>query len=269
MGSITIRNHTIGDGSLTIIAGPCSIENREQLLEIAHSVKESGAAILRGGAFKPRTSPYSFQGLGEEGLQYMKEAGQAAGLLTVTEVMDSSDIDLVASYADILQIGSRNMDNFSLLKKVGQKGHPVMLKRGYMSTIEEFLLAAEYFLKEGDNNVILCERGIRTFEKFTRNTLDLSAVPIIKKMSNLPVIVDPSHGTGRADIVLPMSKAAVAAGADGLMIEVHPNPKKAISDGQQTLDYNAFRELMQEITELHAFLNHRLTAPQAVKFKVL
>lgn len=269
MGSVRIGDWTIGDGSLTVMAGPCSIENREQLLEIAHEVRDCGARFLRGGAFKPRTSPYSFQGLGEEGLKYMKEAGEATGLITVTEVMDSSDIELVASYADVLQIGSRNMDNFSLLKKVGQSGHPVMLKRGYMSTIEEFLLAAEYFIKEGNNNVILCERGIRTFEKFTRNTLDLSAVPIIKKMSHLPIIVDPSHGTGIADVVIPMSKAAIAAGADGLIIEVHPNPKKAASDGQQTLDYNAFSLLMQEIRELHSFLHQKITAPQPVKLKAL
>jgi 3-deoxy-7-phosphoheptulonate synthase len=257
MGAVTIKNVTIGDGSLVVMAGPCSIENREQLIEIAKEVKSSGATILRGGAFKPRTSPYSFQGLGEEGLVYMQEAGKIAGLLTVSEVMDSTDIELVASYVDILQIGSRNMDNFSLLKKVGRYGHPVLLKRGYMSTIEEFLLASEYLLKEGNRSVILCERGIRTFEKFTRNSLDITSVPIIKKMSDLPIIVDPSHGTGRADAILPMSKASLAVGADGLMVEVHPNPKKALSDGQQTLDYPAFREMMDELKRLNAFLHNR------------
>lgn len=199
----------------------------------------------------------------------MKEAGEAAGLITVSEVMDSADIELVASHVDILQIGSRNMDNFSLLQKVGRSGHPALLKRGYMSTIEEFLLAAEYLLKEGNDRVILCERGIRTFEKLTRNTLDLSAVPIIKKMSNLPVIVDPSHGVGRADIVTPMAKAAVAAGADGLMIEVHPNPKKAVSDGQQTLDYPSFRNLMEEVSELGAFLRGEIQGHPALKLKAL
>lgn len=269
MGSLTIKNMTIGDGSLVVMAGPCSIENREQLLEIGRAVKNAGAVILRGGAFKPRTSPYSFQGLGEEGLKYMKEAGAAAGLLTVSEVMDTPEIDLVASYVDILQIGSRNMDNFSLLRNVGKSGHPVMLKRGYMSTIEEFLLAAEYILKEGNNNIILCERGIRTFEKLTRNTLDLSAVPIIKKMSDLPVIVDPSHGTGRADAILPMSKAALAAGADGLMIEVHPNPRKAMSDGQQTLNYEAFGSLMDELRSLNDFLNHEHTAVSQAKMSAV
>ena len=269
MGAVTVGNVTIGDGHFAVMAGPCSIENREQLLEIAQNVKESGAAILRGGAFKPRTSPYSFQGLGEEGLKYMKEAGEKAGLLTVSEVMDSRDIELVASYVDIFQIGSRNMDNFTLLREVGKSGHPVLLKRGYMATIEEYLLAAEYLLKEGNYNVILCERGIRTFEKITRNTLDLSAVPIIKKMSSLPVIVDPSHGTGRADIVHPMSKAAVAAGADGLMIEVHPNPKKALSDGQQTLDYQAFASLMSDVAELRMFLHNDNSLMPRAKLKAL
>lgn len=267
MSSLTIGNVTFGD-DLVVIAGPCSIENREQLLEIASEVKACGAKILRGGAFKPRTSPYSFQGLGEEGLQYMKEAAEKTGLLAVSEVMDSADLELVSSYVDILQIGSRNMDNFSLLKKVGKSGHPILLKRGYMATIEEFLLAAEYVLKEGNQNIILCERGIRTFEKFTRNTLDLSSVPIIKKMSNLPVIVDPSHGTGRADIIIPMSKAAIAAGADGLIIEVHPNPKKAISDGQQTLDYPAFRNLMEEVSDLYAFLRGEYRSAE-VRLKAL
>jgi len=254
MCAVKVRNLTIGNGNFIVMAGPCSIENREQLLEIAKEIKACGADILRGGAFKPRTSPYSFQGLGEEGLSYMKEAAEAAGLVSVSEVMDSSDIELVASYVDILQIGSRNMDNFALLKKVGKSGYPILLKRGYMSTIEELLLAAEYILKEGNDKIILCERGIRTFEKLTRNTFDLSAIPIIKKMSNLPIIADPSHGVGRADIVTPMAKAAVAAGADGLMIEVHPNPKKALSDGQQTLDYPSFRDLMEEVLELSAFM---------------
>ncbi len=267
MSSLSIGNVTFGEG-LVVMAGPCSIESREQLLEIASEVKSCGAKILRGGAFKPRTSPYSFQGLGEEGLVYMKEVGQQTGLLTVSEVMDTEDLELVSSYVDILQIGSRNMDNFALLKKVGKSGRPILLKRGYMATIEEFLLAAEYVLKEGNQNIILCERGIRTFEKFTRNTLDLSAVPIIKKMSNLPVIVDPSHGTGRADIVIPMAKAAVAAGADGLIVEVHPNPKKAISDGQQTLNYDSFKLLMEEVSDLYAFLRGEYPSAE-VRLKAL
>jgi len=269
MSALTIKNVTFGDGGLTVMAGPCSIENREQLLEIAGAVKDCGVKVLRGGAFKPRTSPYSFQGLGEEGLQYMKEAGSLTGLLTVSEVMDSCDIEMVASYVDILQIGSRNMDNFALLKKVGQFGHPILLKRGYMSTIEEFLLAAEYVLKEGNRKIILCERGIRTFEKLTRNSLDLTSVPIIKKMSDLPIIVDPSHGTGRADMILPMSKAALAAGADGLMIEVHPNPKKALSDGQQTLDYSAFQALMEELRSLNAFLSHQYADLSSARLRAL
>ena len=269
MGSVKIRNMTIGDGNLVVMAGPCSIENREQLIDIALEVKDSGAQVLRGGAFKPRTSPYSFQGLGEEGLEYLKEAGEQSGLLTVSEVMDSSDIELLASYVDIIQVGTRNMDNFHMLRKLGEFGHPVMLKRGYMSTIEEFLLAAEYLLKEENTNVILCERGIRTFEKLTRNTLDLSAVPLIKKMSNLPIIVDPSHACGRVDIIPAMSKAAIACGADGLIVEVHPNPKKAMSDGQQTLDYEAFREMMEEVTELYAFLRGDFSSGAGVKMKAI
>jgi 3-deoxy-7-phosphoheptulonate synthase len=269
MSSLTIGGITIGGGEFVVIAGPCSIESREQLLDIAQEVKSAGAKILRGGAFKPRTSPYSFQGLGEEGLMYMKEVAEVTGLLTVSEVMDSSDIEMVASYVDILQIGSRNMDNFALLKKVGKSGHPVLLKRGYMSTIEELLMAAEYLLKEGNRNIILCERGIRTFEKFTRNTLDLSAVPIIKKMSDLPIIVDPSHGTGRADIIVPMSKAAMACGADGLIVEVHPNPKKALSDGAQTLDYSQFRALMEELHGLQQHFYSETSLAASAQLKAL
>jgi 3-deoxy-7-phosphoheptulonate synthase len=269
MSSLTIGGVTVGGGEFVVIAGPCSIESREQLLDIAQEVKSAGAKILRGGAFKPRTSPYSFQGLGEEGLMYMKEVAEVTGLLTVSEVMDSSDIEMVASYVNILQIGSRNMDNFALLKKVGKSRHPVLLKRGYMSTIEEFLMAAEYLLKEGNRNIILCERGIRTFEKFTRNTLDLSAVPIIKKMSDLPIIVDPSHGTGRADIIIPMSKAALACGADGLIVEVHPNPKKALSDGAQTLDYGQFRTLMDEIHGLRHYLYSETSLTASAQLKAI
>jgi len=239
---------SIGDQMpVAVIAGPCSVESREQILEVAEAVKKAGAVALRGGAFKPRTSPYSFQGLGEEGLKLLKEAKEKTGLPIVTEVLDTRDVSLVAKYADVLQIGARNMQNFTLLREVGKVGKPVLLKRGPGATIEELLMSAEYVLSEGNRNVILCERGIRTLETYTRNTLDLSAVPVIKKLSHLPVIVDPSHGTGRWDLVPPMAKAAVAAGADGLIIEVHPHPDEALSDGPQSLKPDTFAELMSDL----------------------
>jgi 3-deoxy-7-phosphoheptulonate synthase len=232
---------------LCVMAGPCSVENRESLIEIAKAVKAAGAHALRGGAFKPRTSPYSFQGLGEEGLKIMAEARKITGLPIVTEAMDTRDVALVAKYADVIQVGARNMQNFVLLKEVGKAGKPVLLKRGLSATIEELLMSAEYILSEGNREVILCERGIRTVETYTRNTLDLSAVPVIKKLSHLPVIVDPSHGTGKWDLIIPMSLAAVAAGADGLMIEVHPRPEEALSDGPQSLKLDTFLELMGKL----------------------
>ena len=242
------RKITVGQGQpILVIAGPCSVESKEQILEAAKAVKAAGASALRGGAFKPRTSPYSFQGLGKKGLEYMAEARKLTGLPIVTEVMDTRDVALVAGFADVLQIGARNMQNFSLLKEVGKIGKPVLLKRGSGSTIEELLMSAEYVFSEGNRKVILCERGIRTHETYTRNTLDLSAVPLIKKLSHLPVVVDPSHGTGKWDLVEAMSRAAVAAGCDGLLIEVHPHPDEALSDGPQSLRPETFASLMKNL----------------------
>ncbi|MBI2173695.1 MAG: 3-deoxy-7-phosphoheptulonate synthase [Candidatus Omnitrophica bacterium] len=240
----------IGDKRIIVMAGPCSVESREMLFEVAKSVKRSGASILRGGAFKPRTSPYSFQGLKEDGLKLLREAGKQTGLRIVTELVDTRDLPLLEQYADIIQIGARNMQNFELLKEVGQSRKPVVLKRGLSATINEFLLAAEYILSQGNFNVVLCERGIRTFETQTRFTLDLAAVPVIKKLSHLPIIVDPSHSTGSWDLVEPMAKAAIAAGADGLLIEVHPNPEVALSDGPQSLLPKTFGQLMKEIEKV-------------------
>ena len=251
---IDIGGVKVGGGSLTIMAGPCAVESREQLMEAAQIIRASGAQFLRGGAFKPRSSPYAFQGLEEEGLQYLAEARATTGLQIVTEVMDVSSVEMVAHYADVLQIGARNMQNFHLLRAVGKTGKPVLLKRGLAATITEWLLAAEYVINEGNFNVILCERGIRTFEDYTRNTLDLSAVGAIKHLSHLPVIVDPSHGTGKWRLVRPMSLAAVAAGADGLMIEVHPNPAEAQCDGPQSLNPENYVQLVQEVQRLAAFL---------------
>jgi len=247
---IDVDGVVLGGREIQIMAGPCSVESREQILEIADVVKEGGAKILRGGAFKPRTSPYSFQGLEEEGLKLLAEARERTGLKIITEVMDGHNADLVAEYADIVQVGARNMQNFALLKSLGKIGKPIMLKRGMMSTIQEFLMSAEYIMSEGNYNVILCERGIRTFETATRNTLDLNAVPVIKQLSHLPIIVDPSHGTGRWDLVLPMAKSSIAAGADGLMIEVHPHPEMAFSDGFQSLMPKRYYTLMAEIKPL-------------------
>lgn len=244
----------IGGDSLVVMGGPCAVESREQLMKSAEIVKAGGAQFLRGGAYKPRTSPYAFQGLEEEGLIYLAEAREATGLKIVTEVTDVTAVDLVASYADMLQIGARNMQNFHLLKAVGRSGKPVLLKRGLSATIEEWLHAAEYIVNEGNYDVVLCERGIRTYEEYTRNTLDLSAVGALKHLSHLPVIVDPSHGTGKWHLVRPMSMAAVAAGADGLMIEVHPNPAEALSDGPQSLNPNNYMALMHDVMRLSEFL---------------
>ena len=244
---IEIGEHTVGGKEFMLIAGPCSVESREQLLSVAKAVKKAGAQYLRGGAFKPRTSPYSFQGLEEEGLKILKEASDITGLKIVTEVITPTDVLLVAKYADVLQVGARNMTNYTLLKDLGKIHKPVMLKRGMSATIQDLLMAAEYIASEGNSNIILCERGIRTFETATRNTLDLSAIPLLKKLSNLPVIVDPSHATGSKDLVVPMSKAAVACGADGLMIEVHHNPEEAFSDGAQSLLPDIFLKLTKEL----------------------
>jgi len=247
---VNVNGIAIGGRRLAIMAGPCSVENHQMLLQTARAVKAAGAQILRGGAFKPRTSPYSFQGLGEDGLKLLRQVADQTGMSVVTELMDSRDIGLVERYADIVQIGARNMQNFELLKDVGQSRKTVLLKRGLSATITEFLLAAEYILSQGNFNVVLCERGIRTFEDQTRFTLDLCAVPVIKKLSHLPIVVDPSHGTGAWDYVGSMAKAAVAAGADGLMIEVHPNPETALSDGPQSLLPKTFAAVMKEINKV-------------------
>ncbi|NOQ42054.1 MAG: 3-deoxy-7-phosphoheptulonate synthase [Desulfuromusa sp.] len=247
-----------GDGQKpVIIAGPCSIETEEQMMVAAKEVKAGGGQMLRGGAFKPRTGPHSFQGLGIEGLKYLQQAGKEYDLPVVTEVMRIEQLDAVCQYADMLQIGARNMQNFDLLKEVGKLNHPVLLKRGMSATIEEFLAAAEYILSEGNRNVVLCERGIRTFETATRNTLDLSVVPLIREMSHLPIIVDPSHATGKRMLVPVMTKAALVAGAHGVMMEVHPNPAKALCDGAQSLSGNDFAELMKEINRLLEFLGYQ------------
>ncbi|HSM79921.1 MAG TPA: 3-deoxy-7-phosphoheptulonate synthase [Bryobacteraceae bacterium] len=253
----------IGGRELVVMAGPCSVESREQTFAAAGHVKSSGAQIFRAGAFKPRTSPYSFQGLGEEGLKILAEVRQKFGLLVVTETIDPENVDMVERYADILQVGARNMQNFSLLRRVGRSPRPVLLKRGMSATLEEFLMAAEYILAEGNYNVILCERGVRTFADHTRNTLDLSVVPAVKRLSHLPIIVDPSHGTGKRDKVTPMARGAVAVGADGLMIEVHPEPDKALSDGYQSLDPPQFDELMAQVAAIAPVVGRALAASTA------
>ncbi len=242
-----VKQHKGNTHDFFLIAGPCSIESEEQILEIAEFLKQKGIKYLRGGLFKPRTSPYSFQGLQEEGIELLKKVKKQTGLKIITEVMDTKDINLISSCADVLQVGARNMHNFSLLKELGKTKKPILLKRGLAATIEEFLYAAEYILKEGNQNVILCERGIRTFETSTRNTLDLSAIPLIKSITKLPIIVDPSHGTGVKELIIPMSKAAIAAGADGLIIEVHNNPQEALSDKDQSLNFQEFSLLLKEI----------------------
>ncbi len=243
----SINGTTVGGRKIGVIAGPCSVEGRDQLLGIAKLIKEAGATMLRGGAFKPRTSPYSFQGLGEEGLKYLAEAREETGLPIVTEVMNPEDVDLVERYADVFQIGARNIQNFPLLRRVGGARKPVFLKRGMMTTLEEFLMSAEYVLSEGNPHVILCERGIRTFETATRNTLDISAVPVLQSETHLPVFVDPSHASGNWRLVNMLSRAAVAVGADGLMIEVHANPAEALSDGAQSLKPEKFSQLMKDL----------------------
>ena len=253
---VTVGPVKIGGPDYVVIAGPCAIESEEQLLESAYVAKKGGAQILRGGAFKPRTSPYSFQGMEEEGLKILNNVGVKIKLPTVTEVVNPADVDLVESYADMLQIGARNVQNFALLKKVGQSRKPVLLKRGMMTTIEELLMSAEYILSAGNNNVILCERGIRTFETATRNTLDLSAVPVLKELTHLPVIVDPSHAAGNWKYVIPLSRAAVAVGADGIIVEVHPQPEKAVSDGAQSLKPEKFYQLMEELKAITAVMRH-------------
>lgn len=248
----------IGEGYCTIIAGPCAVENREDYLGLAQFLAGSGAHILRGGLFKPRTSPYSFRGLGKEGLEIMKEARAITGLPIITEVMDARDLDYLVGEVDVLQVGSRNMQNYTLLDQLGQINTPVLLKRGFSATIEEWLLAAEYILVQGNNQVILCERGIRTFEPYTRNTVDIGAVALIKRLSHLPVLVDPSHATGKWDMVIPVAKAAIAAGADGVMVEVHQEPERALSDGKQSLNKDNFLKMIEQIKRLADLENKKV-----------
>ncbi len=255
---VKVGDCEIGEDFFTVIAGPCAVESREQINESANFLKEIGVKILRAGVFKPRTSPYSFQGLGEKGLELLSEVRQKYGLLIVTEVMSSEHIKIVSQCTDILQIGARNMQNFELLKAVGKTGKPILLKRGLSATIDEWLASADYIMNEGNFNVILCERGIRTFETRTRNTLDLSAVALVKQLSHLPIIVDPSHGTGNSKLVPPMSRAALAVGADGLIIEVHPQPEKALSDGFQSLNFEQFSKLFKELKEIAHILGKRM-----------
>jgi 3-deoxy-7-phosphoheptulonate synthase len=255
---ISINGHVFGGNKVIVMAGPCSVESLEQMRETAIAVREAGAHLLRGGAFKPRTSPYSFQGMGEEGLKIMAQVREETGLHIVTEVMAPDQVELVSKYADVLQIGTRNMQNYALLNAVGQTHMPILLKRGMMSTIEELLMSAEYIMSNGNHKVILCERGIRTFEKYTRNTLDINAVPVLKELTHLPVVVDPSHATGKWTLVKAASKAAVAAGADGLIIEVHPNPAEASSDGEQSLKPQRFAELMVEVGRVAAAVGRAL-----------
>jgi 3-deoxy-7-phosphoheptulonate synthase len=254
---VDVAGSKIGGNELVVIAGPCSVENEEQLLETATRVRQAGATLLRGGAYKPRTSPYAFQGLGEDGLRLLALAREKTGLGIVTEVMESSEVEIVADYADMLQVGARNMHNTKLLRSLSKVNKPILLKRNFSATLNEFLMSAEYLLAGGNDRVVLCERGIRTFVEYTRNTLDLNIVPAIKKLSHLPIIVDPSHGTGRQDLVLPMSRAAIAAGADGLIVEVHPNPAEAFSDGEQSLTPDKFQELMKEVRGIAAAVGRK------------
>jgi 3-deoxy-7-phosphoheptulonate synthase len=244
---VKVDGVSVGTDQVIVMAGPCSVESREQLMETAAAVKEAGAHVLRGGAFKPRTSPYAFQGLGQQGLELLKEAREEFNMPVITEVMSPEDVKLVAEYADILQIGTRNMQNFALLHAVGESQKPVMLKRGMMSTIEELLMAAEYILSHGNERVMVCERGIRTFEPSTRYTMDINAIPVIKSLSHLPVIADPSHSTGKWELVAPIARASIAAGADGLIVEVHPDPAKALSDGAQSLKPEKFAQMVKEV----------------------
>jgi len=261
---VKLNGVTIGGDEIVVMAGPCAIESEEQLLSTAQAVKAAGATILRGGAFKPRTSPYQFRGLGESGLKMLAEVGEETQMPIISEVMAPSDVDLVAKYVDILQIGARNMQNFILLDEVGKTKKPVLLKRGLSSNFQEWLLAAEYILSQGNEHVILCERGIRTFETYTRNTMDISAIPIIEKVSHLPIVADPSHATGKWYLVSPLALAAVAAGADGLLIEVHPNPDLALADGPQSLTFDNFRLLMSQIPTIAKARNRKLAVPSAM-----
>jgi len=259
---VDVSGVAVGDGAFVVIAGPCAVESREQVLATATAVHESGSTMLRGGAFKPRTSPYAFRGLGNAGLEHLAEARRLTGLPVVTEVLTPSDVDTVSEYADMLQVGTRNAQNFALLEAVGGARRPVLLKRGLSNTIEEWLLAAEYVVSHGNPHVVLCERGIRTFETATRNTLDLSAIPLTKSLSHLPVVVDPSHATGHRHLVPPMALAALASGADGLMLEVHPDPERALSDGAQSLTFAQFADLMDRLRRLSDALGrHLATAP--------
>ncbi len=252
------KNVTVGGNKIMIVGGPCSIESYDKLLSVAKKIKQAGANVLRGGAFKPRTSPYDFQGLGEEGLKYLKQVGDQLHMATITEVMDPRQVELIAKYTDIFQIGARNMQNFSLLKEVGMTKKPVLLKRGMSATIKDLLMSAEYILSQGNFDVILCERGIRTFETATRNTVDINAVPVVKQLSHLPIVVDPSHGTGRWGLVPSIAKAAVAAGCDGLLIEVHENPEEALSDGPQSLMPDKFAALIQELKKIAAAIGREI-----------
>lgn len=259
---VRVGDLAIGGPEFIVMAGPCSVESEEQLMASAYIAKKAGAHILRGGAFKPRTSPYSFQGMAEEGLKLLKKVRERTGLPVVTEVMSTADVDLVESYADILQIGARNVQNFALLKEVGRAKKPVLLKRGLMTTIEELLMSAEYILSAGNEQVILCERGIRTFETATRNTLDISAVPVLKELTHLPVIIDPSHAAGYSRYVIPLTRAAVAVGADGLIVEVHPEPEKAFSDGAQSLRPEQFYQMMEEVRVMEKIMRAEIGAQQ-------
>ena len=261
---VNVSGIQIGGSDIVIIAGPCAVESKEQLFSTSRSVKAGGASILRGGAFKPRSSPYNFQGMGEEGLKLLSEIRKETGLPVVTEVMDTRQVELVASYADMLQIGSRNMQNYPLLKEVGMSKKPVLLKRGMMATVEEFLMAAEYILSQGNDQIVLCERGIRTFETSTRNTLDLSAVPMLKRLTHLPVIVDPSHGTGLRWMVPPMAKAAIAVGADGLIMEVHYKPEEALCDGFQSLSLDEFDLLMADMKKIAHAIGRKIALPKGL-----
>lgn len=259
---INVGGVSIGGKEVVVMAGPCAIESEEQVIETARAVKAAGATILRGGAYKPSTSPYSFRGLGRAGLELLAKAREETGLPVITEVMTPEDVELVAEYSDILQIGARNMQNFNLLVEVGKINKPVMLKRGLSATIQEWLLAAEYILAQGNSQLMLCERGIRTFETYTRNTFDVSSIPIIEKVSHLPIIADPSHGTGKWYLVTPMALAAVAAGADGIMVEVHPNPDSALKDGAQSLTFDNFRRLMAQLKPIAEAVGRQLATPQ-------
>jgi 3-deoxy-7-phosphoheptulonate synthase len=264
---INVRGAIVGGGEIAVMAGPCTVESEQQLMQIAEMVAETGAKFLRGGAYKPSTSPYSFHGMGVEGLALLKAAGQEYDLRVVTEVMDVRKVELVAEYADILQIGTRNMQNYDLLRELGSVRKPILLKRGMSAKVEEWLLAAEYVANAGNEQIILCERGIRTFETATRNTLDLNAVPLVKQLSHLPVIVDPSHGTGKRDLVGPMSKAAIACGADGVIIEVHPNPDHSIKDGSQTMTFDRFKKLIPELSLVAQAVDRSVALPIGIEIR--